>query len=971
MFTKYSGGRSGIKEYFESGRKTGREMSRDEMDERIVLVGDLDVTHALIESMDTEGEKYIHITHAFKEDYVSPEILHAVVDKYRELAMSAYNQDEYCLYAEAHIPKIKSYSGEADGQDIERKPHIHMVIVKRNLLSGQHLNPFGMVEKVERHMDAIQESINNEFGFASPKENRRIEFTGASEMISRHKGDIFNGNNRALKGEILETILSKNIESYDAFKTVLARHGVTKPRNGGKDNEYQTVKPPGGKGVNLTEFVFSREFIELPTAAKQQRLAAEVQRKYEVAGDPRRDSVHIAKQLDEWRTRAKEIKYLNSGNKKQYQEYRKASPEDRQQMLADLEKRFYTQHRKANTHEQENRSRTDRAAGIDRYHREYGFKQSPGAERAAGHDRVTDNRQFDPKPFGQGTPPQSLNSVRTLSSVGVVSFAKGSEVLLPDHARHQLEHQRTERADGLRRPADRAARLNPATGREADSAIDQRSRDLRESQLARSAGRQSDVQEAKQKLDAGRLLAELSRTHGLIPEKYEVTKAKDGSDRIKCGTRNLNVSDFLTKEMNMPWKEAAQTLRASYSNQLGREAKLEPRQQPRQQLWAEFQEHRKGKAQQQQRQRTTQVDSQRNNERERREAIKKEFYAKRSKAQGDCGASAAQRKAAVSVARMERLLKESALRDRIKVEREQLKIRKPATEQYRDFLTDKAQAGDERALSELRRMSPASTEKARDADALVTAAEPAREKQESEPIYRARAITYHVERNGDVTYQREGRDMLRDQGKAVHMLQSDHQTIETGLRLAQQKFGNKLALSGPQDFQEKAARIAAESGLKVEFTDQRLNKIMRDRTTQLEEQKAANIEAARAGKAFATEREREQKGNGRGEALERPQGPLKGQEGPAVAATVPPQYKPPYKDGRTTGPIVAVDQNHVYQRHGQDNVRHDRKDFNEALKPGDVVQVQYHQGRATVKQVQEQAKGQSLDDSKNQDQLGL
>ena len=44
-----------------------------------------------------------------------------------------------------------------------------------------------------------------------------------------------------------------------------------------------------------------------------------------------------------------------------------------------------------------------------------------------------------------------------------------------------------------------------------------------------------------------RLLAAVARSHGVIPEKYQVSKAKDGSDRIKCGTRNLNVSDFLTR----------------------------------------------------------------------------------------------------------------------------------------------------------------------------------------------------------------------------------------------------------------------------------------------------------------------------------------------------------------------------------------------------------------------------------------
>ncbi|CAM2158858.1 hypothetical protein PT2222_540005 [Paraburkholderia tropica] len=44
----------------------------------------------------------------------------------------------------------------------------------------------------------------------------------------------------------------------------------------------------------------------------------------------------------------------------------------------------------------------------------------------------------------------------------------------------------------------------------------------------------------------------LARSHGLIASKYEVTKGRDGSDRIQCGVRNLNVSDFLTKEMHLP-----------------------------------------------------------------------------------------------------------------------------------------------------------------------------------------------------------------------------------------------------------------------------------------------------------------------------------------------------------------------------------------------------------------------------------
>ena len=70
----------------------------------------------------------------------------------------------------------------------------------------------------------------------------------------------------------------------------------------------------------------------------------------------------------------------------------------------------------------------------------------------------------------------------------------------------------------------------------------QLARDQRESKQGRSTESQSEFQEIKAKLDARRLLAELSQSHGVIPDKYEVTKAKDGSDRIKAGTFPAPVS---------------------------------------------------------------------------------------------------------------------------------------------------------------------------------------------------------------------------------------------------------------------------------------------------------------------------------------------------------------------------------------------------------------------------------------------
>ncbi|MGR5465421.1 hypothetical protein ACPV5G_21030, partial [Photobacterium damselae] len=68
-------------------------------------------------------------------------------------------------------------------------------------------------------------------------------------------------------------------------------------------------------------------------------------------------------------------------------------------------------------------------------------------------------------------------------------------------------------------------------------------------------------------LNAQRLLQTLHTTHRLNPDKYTITKGKDGSDRILCGNHNLNVGDFLTKELHMPWREAKAYLEKEYQRQ--------------------------------------------------------------------------------------------------------------------------------------------------------------------------------------------------------------------------------------------------------------------------------------------------------------------------------------------------------------------------------------------------------------------
>jgi hypothetical protein len=56
MLSRVSGGNSGIAEYLETGIKNGRDFTRDELDQRVVLEGDLAITNEIINSIEDRGQ---------------------------------------------------------------------------------------------------------------------------------------------------------------------------------------------------------------------------------------------------------------------------------------------------------------------------------------------------------------------------------------------------------------------------------------------------------------------------------------------------------------------------------------------------------------------------------------------------------------------------------------------------------------------------------------------------------------------------------------------------------------------------------------------------------------------------------------------------------------------------------------------------------------------------------------------------
>ena len=831
MLVRITGGSEGIAEYLANGQKADREFTRDELDERVILDGDLELTDTIIKGMEKEGERYLHITLAFKEDALDPEVMRGLVSDFKQFAMSAYDADEFNFYAEAHLPKLKSYTNRQTGELVERKPHIHIVIPEQNLLSGQNLNPFGRVEQQTKFLEAFQEHANAKYGLASPKDNRRTEFTSESEIISRYKGDLFQGSAKELKERILSDVLDRKISDYDSFKALLTEYGAARSRNAGKATEYQNVKPADqAKGINLKDYVFSREFIEKPEAEKRRHLADEGRRQYESQQPARKTAPELAATLKEWHeVRAKELKYINSGNRKLYAAYRSADREGKRAMLDERAATFYTKHRKETDHDRTDEQRRD-------------FR---GRENAA--DRGTDSRRT------------VAHIADNLRAAGRNIQSTGRAVGDAEQARRNLADRRASRAVaalGRRLGRDQSedrqvsrAAPQPRDRRAADSVTGQLLAEARERKTEGKAAHLAEFAQIKRELDARRLLAHLSKTHGVIPDKYEVTKGKDGGDRIKAGSRNLNVSDFLTQEMRLSFSEAAPILRQVYAAQQGREL-AEARPSPRRELWQAFRQAQPEQA----KQKAAEWEAQRQSERERRAAIRDDYQGERRALQADRSKPAAERKAALSIARMERVTKDMALREAIREERQQLKEKhgQPYQERYRAFLAERANKGDETALAELRRQRDASPTPTAEANTIEGSSKRKRDSDQAAQL--ARNLAYSVDRAGNVTYyadQAKRRALVIDSGQRVTVAAvKDSQAVEAGLRLAVQKFGPGLKIEGSEEFKRQVIDAALKTGLRVEFDSKAMN-------DELQRRRAERDELQARGKAFiASEREK-------------------------------------------------------------------------------------------------------------------
>ena len=796
MIVEISSGKGGYKRYLEHGQKKGRDQHRDQLDQRIALAGDLDVFEVATSAGDGDGFKYDHITLSFSEDHVSDEVLQLAVAEFREHALAAWPQEDghrIAFYAEAHRPRMTSYMNSETGIKVERLTHIHIGLGKHDLVSGKSVAPLGFLGHPSdnlKYIDAWQETFNARHGLSSPKDNPKIAPEDAVDILARYTGHrpdalgTFNEQKSAFELTLQKEIVAQNVTTWEGLGKLLRAYGTVSKMRADQFNECYRIKLSGAhRAMRLQGVFFQRQFIERPTVEKIEILTRKAKTAYLEQMQPRKAPEYLAKTLTEWHsTKARELRYLHTGSAFFKDVYLPADIPTRIEILNKLE------------------------------------RQAHDVPRSKHHPNraLTHSRNCVP-----GMPKRDMDAIQ-----------RRSEMLLCDDTGVDVRTSAGKESMGLGlRPADGGRRGRNGINRLGVNLTDQTcgltqpssvlarvQADLRE-RYAQAADKEKYA-EIRKNIDCTQLLNRLSHSHGINTALYQVVTAKDGTPRIQCGSRAQSPSDFLLKELGLPWREAAPILRATYEHQIGKRVTPARSAPTTNSLWLEF------KAAQLADKPAIAAHLQAFDA--ETGALRNALTArlKQNSTTALTGLSGASRKATQSLQKLAEATVKAEFNDERRARRKT--IQPLQAQAWRLFLHALAQAGHEEALAALRKLDD--TARAAPAQSITGTIhlddeddKKRRRARKADSALVLKALMYVISANGDITYSRHGHAVLRDEGRHLAVLDpNDKEAIEAALLLGREKFGATLALTGSPEFQQRVVAVAVAKGIPVKFVDPQL-----------------------------------------------------------------------------------------------------------------------------------------------------
>lgn len=558
MIIRFRGASHGVVTYLRDGKKSGRYYSRDELDQRVQLCGNLTELDTVLNSFDREckTQKYFHISLSFKEKNISEEVLKNIDDEFRKFIFSSCVEGEFYYFSEIHFPKIQSLI-DMQGKNFKRYPHIHVVIPEYNLYTGKRDNPLGLVDKRERYINAFQEYINEKYELESPKENRRMIKAGREEVIARYeiKPDM---TNKEIKQTIFSIIQNNpQISSVTELAQVIKGFGTVTVRDSKSFGQpYINLKIVGkDKGINLKDPVFLNHYLENRTANVEFV----------------HDNQHL---LDEWYEYAAcEARFVEKAAKHERDAYVAMNLPEKKSWLA---------------------------AQWHHHLKHIGYEDSPQSTHNFNYETITVTYvDIDHIPHIDDVP--YIGDCRHLDEIPNLDEAPHINEIYGDlndttqieqrNSRFSMHELRTRRGNGNRGQRKPLSMPNLLQN---DQCLDMvrnekitfeelytssHERNVAAKRFIDQQNQQREVlkhhwSELINSIDSRNFLNYISYHYGLEVDNYRIEKNKSGNERIIADDRKYSVSDFLTKKMHMTWTEAQSILRTvAAQQQIGEQRK--------------------------------------------------------------------------------------------------------------------------------------------------------------------------------------------------------------------------------------------------------------------------------------------------------------------------------------------------------------------------------------------------------------
>ncbi len=152
---------------------------------------------------------------------------------------------------------------------------------------------------------------------------------------------------------------------------------------------------------------------------------------------------------------------------------------------------------------------------------------------------------------------------------------------------------------------------------------------------------------------------------------------------------------------------------------------------------------------------------------------------------------------------------------------------------FRDWMARRAKEGDSAATCQLRslllRRMPEVSISTVPPQLTIESPNPTERKASNRFLTAIGKVRYRVHlRSGNVRYGFAGKLLFIDEGNRIVVYEENEIAYATALKLGYYSFGNRLHVTGTEDSLLAMVRMAAKHHLPVQFTDKKMNKLLRE-----------------------------------------------------------------------------------------------------------------------------------------------